>query len=98
MLFSDSTTEDTESTEETPDSSPSAPELDDVAAVAFRWPAFGQSFEFAHRLTFGCDFLAPLAALVAFTVESLRDCCWPPRFAEQQNFDLEVAAVVRDAQ
>ena len=69
-----------------------------MAAVAFRRPSLRQDFEFAHGLSLGCGFLSPLPALVAFTVERLCYCRRTSYFAEQENFDVEVAAFIRDAQ
>ena len=76
----------------------SSAELDDVAAVAFGRASGGQLFKLLEGFALGGDFLAEFAAGFGFAVESLRDGGWAADFTEQQDFDLEIAAVVGDAQ
>jgi len=69
-----------------------------MATVAFRWPACGELFELTHGLVFGCDLQALLFALFGLAVEGLGDRCWATDFAEQQDFDVKFATLVRDSQ
>ena len=69
-----------------------------MAAVAFGRASGGQLFKLLEGFALGGDFLAEFAAGFGFAVESLRDGGWAADFTEQQDFDLEVAAVVGDAQ
>ena len=69
-----------------------------MAAIAFGRASGGQLFELLEGFALVGNFLAEFAAGFGFAVESLRDGGWAADFAEQQDFDLEVAAVVGDAQ
>jgi hypothetical protein len=77
---------------------PASAKLDDSAAVAFRWTAFGQLLELPHGFVLGCDFQAQLFARLSFAVESLRDRSRAAYFAEQQDFYFKLAARAGDAQ
>lgn len=78
--------------------SDSSPKLDDMATVAFRWPACRELFELTHGLAFSRDFQALLFALFGLAVEGLGDRCRATDFAEQQDFHVKFATLVRDSQ
>jgi hypothetical protein len=78
--------------------SASSAELDDSAAVAFGRASCGQLFELAHSFALGCNFLAEFAAGVGLAVEGLGDGSGAAHFAEEENFDFEVTALVGDTQ
>ena len=76
----------------------SAAELDDPSAIAFGWPASRQFFKLLHGSALRCYFLAELPTGVCFAVERLRDGGGATHFAEQQDLDLKIAALVADSQ
>ena len=78
-------------------SGPAATELDDSAAVTFVGASGGELLPLPGSLAFGGCFQARFAAGVSFAVEGLRDWGGAADIAEEQDFDLEVAAVVGDA-
>lgn len=73
-----------------------AAELDDAAAVALGWTALRQRGEFLHRLALGGNLEARCLAVICFAVESLRYRCGAAQFAQQQYFDLKLAAFIPD--
>src|SRR5450755_2619778 len=75
-----------------------APELDNPAAIAFRWPARGQLFELSHRLTFSRHLQSQFTAFFRLVVKGLRNRSRAAHLAEQQHFHMKLAAIVGDAQ
>ena len=69
-----------------------------MSPVALRRPAFRQSFELAHRLPFGCHFLAQFPALLSFAIKRVRHRGRTAHFAEKQDLDFKIAAVIGYAQ
>jgi hypothetical protein len=76
----------------------STAELDDFAAVAFRWSAGWSGSEGPRGFSFFRQFEPEFAALIGFAVKRLGDRCWTANLAEQQDFDLKVAAFSSDLQ
>jgi hypothetical protein len=80
--------------ERIPEGSASPAELDDSSAIAFGGPVGGQLLELTHCLALGCYLQTLLDAGFCFAIESLRDRRGASDVAEQQDFDLKVAAFV----
>jgi len=77
---------------------PSPAELDDLAAVTFRWPSGWHGFKLHRRFALGCRFQARFLAFFGLAIKRLRHRCWPAYFAEQQHVHVKVAAIVGDPQ
>jgi hypothetical protein len=69
-----------------------------MATIAFGGAAGGEHFELAGGFVLGGRFLPELAAGIGLAVEGLSDGGWAADVAEEQDFDLEVATVIGDAE
>lgn len=69
-----------------------ASELDDLSAIAFRWSASGQLFELLHRPALGRHFQTQFVAGLSLAVKRLGHRSRAARFAQQEDFYLEIAA------
>lgn len=69
-------------------------ELDDAAAIAFCWAAFGEGGVLLHGFAFGGFALAAFLAVVGFAVESLSDRCGAADIGDSEDFDVEFAGLV----
>src|SRR5205809_3962361 len=74
------------------------PELDDSAAIAFRWPALGGRFKLLRCFALLCRLQARLPARFCLAVEGLRNRGGAAHLAEKQDFYLKVAALVDHTQ
>ncbi len=70
----------------------------DLPPIPLRRPAFRQLLELLQRLLFLRQLLPLFAAGVGFAVEGLRHGGGTPDFTKQQDFDLEFAAIVLNAE
>ena len=77
---------------------PSPAELDDLAAVTFRWPSGWHGFKLHRRFALGCGFQARFLAFFGLAIKCLRHRRRPAHFAQQQYVHMKVAAIVCDLQ
>ena len=75
-----------------------AAELDDLSSVSLGGAAIGEGREFLHGFALGGKFEAGFTARVCFAIEGLCDCGGAAGFAEDEDFDLEEAALICDLQ
>src|SRR5580704_12439884 len=76
----------------------SPPELDDFPAIAFGWSARGSLFELLHRFAFRCHHQAHVPAGLRLAIECLCNRSRAADLADEQDFYLEVAALVGHSQ
>lgn len=76
------------------DLSASATELNDLPAVAFRWPTGGRRLKLHGRFTLGCGLQPRLFAFIGLAIKRLRHRGWTADLAKQQDFNVKVAAII----
>jgi hypothetical protein len=78
--------------------STSAAELYYLSAVALRWPSGWHGFKLHGRFALGCGFQPRLLAFFRLAIKRLRNSGWPSHLAQQQDFNVKVAAFICYAQ
>jgi hypothetical protein len=77
---------------------PLIPKPQDCSPISFRRACAWCGVKVHHRLALGGELGAQFTAGAGFSVQRLRDRCWPARVAQLKHFDFEVSAFGSDLQ